>query len=394
MMTGLGQKAALQYLGPTARRSLDERPPRVRTRLGATVSPRNSMRPGRIGRTGGYWCGRTTKIPTGGCRWPEEHGGALLNLAIFLVGCALLFYGAHWLVGGAAKIADTLGIPKSVVGLTLVALGTSAPEMFVNFLAAAKGHTDLALTNVAGSNLANICVGFGLCAMLGTVVVRRGQFAFDLKLLVATPALVLVLFFIGPKSELPYLSVLPLTGVLAVYLISLHQRTGISEVDEPVPGNAWAGAGLLVLGGVCLYGGGELMLRAAVDVAQRLGVSHDIVGLTIVAAGTSVPDIAASVIAARRGEHAIAVGNLVGSNISNVLVVLNGTIVVSGGGLAVTREIRWDYAAAFLVSTVFCVIGLRKETLPKSIAIGFVAGYLGYMALRVALVLIPNGAAG
>lgn len=293
---------------------------------------------------------------------------------------------------GAAKIAEILGIPKSVVGLTLVALGTSAPEMFVNFLAATKGHTDLALTNVAGSNLANICIGFGLCALLGTVVVRRRQFAFDLKLLVVTPALVLVLLFLGPKQELPYLSMLPLTGVMVIYLISLKQRTGVSEIDEPVRGNVWVGMVQFVLGVVCLYGGGELMLRVAVDVADQLGISQGIVGLTIVAAGTSVPDIAASIIAARRNEHAIAVGNLVGSNISNVLVVLNGTILVSGGGLAVTREIQWDYAMVLLVATVFCVVALRKESVSKFIAVGLLLAYFGYMVLRVALVILQHGA--
>jgi cation:H+ antiporter len=299
----------------------------------------------------------------------------------------LLFYGAHWLVAGAAKIAETLNIPKSVVGLTLVALGTSAPEMFVNFLAAAKGHTDLALTNVAGSNLANICIGFGLCALVGSVVVRRQQFADDLRLLVATPALVLVLVFFSRQQDLPYWSVLPLTAALAVYLNSLRRRTGASEIDEAVPGNAWAGTALFVLGVICLYGGGELMLRAAVDVASRWGVSHAIVGLTIVAAGTSVPDIAASVIAARRNEHGIAVGNLVGSNISNVLVVLNGTILVSGSGLAITRQIQLDYAMVLLVSSLFCVVCLRRELVSRQFAVGLLVMYFGYLALRVTLVL-------
>ena len=326
------------------------------------------------------------------CLPHKDHGGVLLSLGLFLGGCTLLFFGAHWLVLGAARIAETLGIPKSVVGLTLVALGTSAPEMFVNFLAAAKGHTDLALTNVAGSNLANICIGFGLCAFCGTVVVRRRQFAVDLKFLVLTPALVLVLFFVGPRQELPYLSFVPLTGVLAVYLISLQRRTGVSEIDEAAPGNAWAGAFLFVLGVVCLYAGGELMLRAAIDFAARMGISHDIVGLTIVAAGTSVPDIAASVIAARKNEHAIAVGNLVGSNISNILVVLNGTVLVSGGGLAVTRQIQSDYVMVLLVAAVFSVISLRKETLPKVAAAGMILSYFGYLTVRVVMVILQHAA--
>lgn len=317
----------------------------------------------------------------------------MLNLVTFLGGCALLFFGAHWLVKGAAKIAETLRIPKSVVGLTLVALGTSAPEMFVNFIAAAKGHTELALSNVAGSNLANLCIGFGLCVILGTVVVRRRQFAVDVALLFFTPLMVLVLFFLGGSAgELPYYSVVPLTGVLAIYLISLKQRTGTSEIDEAVPGNFWAGSVLFVVGVAGLYAGGELVLRVAIELAGRLGVSEDIIGLTIVAAGTSVPDIAASVIAARRNEHGIAVGNLVGSNLSNILVVLNGTILVSRGGLPVSTQIQWDYAAVLLVSVLFCAVSLRKESLPKPAAIAMLVGYFGYMTLRVALVIFSRGA--
>jgi cation:H+ antiporter len=321
-----------------------------------------------------------------------EHGAPLLSVVLLLGGCALLFFGAHWLVRGAAGIADTLGLPKSVVGLTLVALGTSAPEMFVNFIAAAKGHTDLALTNVAGSNLANLCVGFGLCALVGSVVVRRRQFAVDVSLLVATPMLVLSLFVLGRSAgQLPYRSVLPLSVVLAVYLISLKHRTGTSEIDEPVPGSFWAGTGLFLLGVAGLYAGGEIVLRVATEMAGRLGVSEAIIGLTIVAAGTSVPDIAASVIAARHGEHGIAVGNLVGSNISNILVVLNGTIVVSGAGLPVTTQIRWDYAAVLLVSAVFCASALSKESLTRLAGAGMLMGYLGYLALRVALVVVSRG---
>lgn len=326
-------------------------------------------------------------------RNPRKKGDTLLNLALFLGGCVLLFFGAHWLVLGAASLAETLGIPKSVVGLTLVALGTSAPEMFVNFIAAAKGHTDIALTNVAGSNLANICIGFGLCALLGKLVIQRRQFATDINLLILTPGLVLAMFYVSSTRQLPYLSVLPLTGVLIFYLNSLRRRTAASVLEEVVPGNRWAAAGLFLLGVISLYGGGELVLRAALEAARWLGVSQDIVGLTIVAAGTSVPDIAASVIAGRRGEHGIAVGNLVGSNISNIVVVLNGTILVSHRGLPVTSQIQWDYVTVLLISLGFWAISMREQSMSKKVAILLLVVYFSYMAARVAMVVATRGAA-
>lgn len=306
----------------------------------------------------------------------------ILYVPAFLAGCVLLYAGAHWLVRGAATVAEIMGIPKSVVGLTLVALGTSAPEMVVNFLAALNGHTEFALSNVSGSNLANLCVGFGLCALFGPVLVRRREFYLDSFFLFLTPLLVLSLFYVG-GDKLPLAGALPLTIVLAVYLLTLLGRTGFSEVDETVKRSGFTGPALFLLGAVCLYAGGELILRASLEAAKLLNVSEAIVGLTIVAAGTSIPDIAASVIACRRGEYAIAVGNLVGSNISNIVVVLNGTILVSQGSLPTTRQINGDYAMVLLASFLFWAVGTYKECLPRWMALGMLAGYALYLILRI-----------
>lgn len=309
----------------------------------------------------------------------------MFEVFLFTIGCALLFFGANWLVHGAAALATGLRISKSVVGLTLVALGTSAPELFVNLIAAYHGKTEFALANVSGSNLVNLCVGFGICGLTAVVAVNRPAFAVDLTLLLVTPVLVFVLFFFGPSQQLPFWSWIPLTLLLVYYGFSLHRRSRISEFEDAESSNVAAAIAYFLLGGVCLYAGGQCVLEASVKTAAAMGISEDVIGLTIVAFGTSIPDVTASVVAARRGEFSIAIGNILGSNISNIVLVLNGTILVSQSSLTTNPLIIADYAAVCFVSLIFLAASFRYESITRPVAVLLLLAYTAYMAVRLFL---------
>ncbi|MFV1966277.1 MAG: sodium:calcium antiporter [Pirellulaceae bacterium] len=307
----------------------------------------------------------------------------MIVVPIFLAGCVLLYQGAEWLVRGAAAVADSLGIPKAVVGLTLVAFGTSAPELFVNLIAASQGHTDFALSNVSGSNLANLCVGFGICGLVTRVRIRRDFFAPDLLLQWIAVVLVVVLLLVPVLYHVPLWGVLPLAGLLVIYFISLTRRSQVLDSASGCRRTAALGFGLALLGGVCLYAGGEAVLYASLEIAHTMGISDALIGFTIVAVGTSIPDISASIIAVRKGEESIAVGNLLGSNISNVLVVLSGTLVVARRDLAANGSILMDYGVLCVLSLIFLIFGHRQQGVSKVLALFLLFCYLGYMAQRI-----------
>ena len=327
----------------------------------------------------------------------------LLPVLLLLVGFVLLYFGADWLVRGAAHIANALGISKSVVGLTLVAFGTSAPEFFVNVIAGWDGETGIALANISGSNLTNICIGFGLTAILAEIVVQRASFRGDLIMLVVSAAVVFGLLTMDLENPaLPFWSCLPLIALLVVYLYSMKGRKELVEVaeiaEEGEPPRAsrrrlaW-NCGVFLAGVLLLYGGGEAVLNGAVAIGKAIGIKPEVIGLTIIAAGTSIPDALASFIAARRKEHGIAVGNLLGSNISNIVFILSSTMLASRlggkaveglpGSLGASVELVVDYGLVVLISAVFFAVVSYFGRLPKWAGAGLIVVYFCYMAARV-----------
>ena len=304
----------------------------------------------------------------------------------FLCGALLLVLGAEWLVRGASVIARKFNIPPHVIGLTLVALGTSAPELFVNVLAAFDGRTEFAMANVSGSNLANLCAGFGLCSLLASAHIRWQDFRTDCLLLGLSPLIVFGLLAVRADGALPWATVVPLTAIFVYYLWSLRGR---EDNDDAEPDDASKAHGLglgiacFVGGVVALYGGGELMLNAAIEVADSLRVGADVIALTIVAFGTSIPDITASVVAARKGEQGIAAGNILGSNIMNVALVLNATLWVNAAPLASTDRVQIDYMVVAAVSLLIGWLAYRFGAVPKRFAWGLLVAYLAYLTARV-----------
>lgn len=304
---------------------------------------------------------------------------------LLLVGFVALYYGAEWLVAGAGEIASHLNISRSVIGLTLVAFGTSAPEFFVNVIAAADGHTEIAMANVAGSNLTNLCIGFGLTAMVVVVPLTREKFLTDLIFLMITPWIVMAALLVNQPNGLPVATLVPFGIALAWYLVSLFRRRKSEDLDLPTKHDKIiVPLGTFVVGACALYLGGELVFHNSVSLATEIGVSESVIGLTIVAFGTSIPDVTASVVAARRGELDIAAGNLIGSNISNILVVLGATLIAAGGkSLAIQPEIMIDYGVVCALTTIFVGVMIRFQRLTKSMGISLLLAFLVYVSVRV-----------
>lgn len=266
------------------------------------------------------------------CRRPLLGFAAPMLLHWCLVGVALvvLYCGAEALVRGSASLALRLGIAPLVVGLTVVAFGTSSPEVFVSLKAAFAGHGDLAVGNVVGSNLFNVGVILGLSAVIVPIRVQLQLLRLDAPVMVAA-MLVVPLLLLGP-SEVSRWEGAALLAALAVYItmnILLARRSPVPEVqrefEEGLPQPASSkllAVGLVVVGLVLLALGSRLLTDNAIELARAFGVSEAVIGLTIVAAGTSVPELAASLVAALKREADLAIGNVIGSNIFNVLAIL------------------------------------------------------------------------
>ena len=297
-----------------------------------------------------------------------------------------LYFGSDWLVRGSSSIALNLRVPKAIIGLTLVAFGTSSPELFVNLIAAAKGHTGFSLSNISGSNLANICIGFGICGIVKIFSVNKKEFGIDLIFLTISPLLILGIIFIF--DSLIYVSAFLLAVLFIIYLISIKNRIiKIEEIESPKD-KLLIGFLFFIAGCVSLYAGGQLVVWGAIRIADILQIDDKIIGLTVVAVGTSIPDIFASVIAIKNNEHSIAIGNILGSNIFNILLVLSGTLLLSEESLDANFEIKIEYGFVFLISLFFVGMVSFSKNFGKKSGIALLFLYIIFLVIRI--IVIPE----
>jgi cation:H+ antiporter len=301
-------------------------------------------------------------------------------------GVALLFIGGESLVRGAARLALRLGISPLAVGLTVVAFGTSAPELVVSLDAALSGANDIALGNVVGSNICNVGLILGLSGLLASVGVEAKIVRLDAPLVVAASLLLIGLLADGSLSRIE--GGLLLAGLFVYVLFTFWESRRESEpVREEIssagqdPSRGWLrDGGLVIVGLAALVAGGHLLVGAAVEFATALGVSQAVVGLTIVAVGTSLPELATSLVASARGYGDIAVGNVVGSNLFNILGILGTTALVS----PVTRgDIGWTDLSVMLGFSVLLVpLLLTRRRLDRFESGALLASYVAYVAWR------------
>ncbi len=270
------------------------------------------------------------------------------TLVLFLLGLVLLVVGADLLVRGAARLAAAFGIPSLVIGLTVVAFGTSSPELAVSVQSAWDGQPDLAVGNVLGSNIFNILLILGLSAVITPLVVSRQLVRLDVPIMIAISAVLIPLARDGFISRLD--GALLALGLVSYVVFQIRtarrEREAGGEFTEEFGGAAQdakaviLNLGLVAGGLVLLVLGSRWLVEGAVMMARAMGVNELVIGLTIVAAGTSLPEVATSVIGALKGERDIAVGNVVGSNIFNILCVLGLSAVVAPSGLPVSEGAR------------------------------------------------------
>jgi cation:H+ antiporter len=260
-------------------------------------------------------------------------------------GLMVLSYGAHIFVEGASRLARNLGVSSLVVGLTIVSMGTSAPEFAVNIMAAAKGNVDIALGNVVGSNIFNTAVILGLCATITPLVISQQLLKIDIPIMLAGGALCWIM---GHDGILVWAEALVLAilfigyTLLQIYLSRAERKNVKDEYDQAFgeKGKFLPESVKLVIGLGMLVVGAKFFVDGAVLGARLLGISEAVIALTIISVGTSLPEVATSVVATYKGEKDIAVGNVVGSNIFNMLGVLGFSGIVSLKGLDVNEHIR------------------------------------------------------
>ncbi|MBO4606685.1 MAG: calcium/sodium antiporter [Prevotella sp.] len=254
----------------------------------------------------------------------------LLDIVFIIVGVALVLWGADRMTDGAVAIAQRMRIPQIVIGLTIVAMGTSMPEFFVSLTSALKGTTDIAVGNVVGSNIFNTLLIVGVAAMVTPMTIMKSTVERDMPWSVVA-MLLLAVFSINhsvSRWEAVFLFVLFVGFVTYTVVSARKNKTSVKTDEGSKSYSPFMAACLVVLGLACLIVGSNLFVDAATRVAQTLGVSEAVIGLTIVAGGTSLPELATSVVAARKGQSAIAIGNVIGSNIFNVLMIVGITGLV------------------------------------------------------------------
>jgi cation:H+ antiporter len=319
------------------------------------------------------------------------------ELLRFAAGLAALVIGAELLVRGASKLALSLGLSPLVVGLTIVALGTSAPELAVSTGAALAGQTGLAIGNVVGSNIFNVLFILGLSALVTPLVVHVQLIRQEVPVMIAASAILLVLALDGRIGVSDSALLLALLVAYIVFLVrqSRHAtRQAVEEYTEGFGGPAVTGWDSRLPVQLALIGGGLLLLvlgsqwlvDAAVTFARALGVSDLVIGLTIVAAGTSMPEVATSLMAAIKGERDIAVGNVVGSNIFNVLGCVGLAGLASGGAglpvaLAALHFDLWVMLAVALACLPVFISGRRIARWEGALFLGYYVAYVTYLVL-------------
>ncbi|MBW2573643.1 MAG: calcium/sodium antiporter [Deltaproteobacteria bacterium] len=322
----------------------------------------------------------------------------ILNIVLFAAGFLLLYYGANWLVKGSSSLARNLGLTPLVIGLTVVAFGTSAPELVVSVVSSIKGKSMIALGNVVGSNICNIALVLALASIIHPIKSQRSVFHRDIPIMLGIS---LYLFLISLNSEISRLEGASLFGGIILYTcfnyyiaVKESRRALIGEsvafahaVEEIeyVPSRTrqmvWISAGIV---GVVV--GAEILINAAVAIMKIFAVSEKFIGLTIVALGTSLPELATSVVAAFRKEMDISIGNLVGSNVFNILSVLGAAALVRPipipGGF-VQSGLLFDYIAMMFVSFLPWLMMRKTYVVSRKDGVVLLACYVGYIVYLI-----------
>lgn len=308
----------------------------------------------------------------------------LIQIVLLVLGFVMLVKGADWFVEGVAGIAEKFGIPQLVIGLTIVAMGTSAPEAAVSITSATKGNAGITIGNVVGSNILNVLIILGLTAVITTVAVQKSTVRYEIPFMLVITLVMLFLGVTGNEgnegNEITFVEGIVLWVFFILYMVYLFymakkkKEEGEDAEDKPV----WKLILLGVVGAVLVVWGADLTVDAASAIAKMFGMSDRLIGLTIVALGTSLPELVTSVTAARKGKADIAIGNIVGSNVFNILFVVGTTALVT----PVIFESKFiiDTLVSFGAGILLWLAVFKNKELRRPAGVVMLLAYAGYFA--------------
>lgn len=303
----------------------------------------------------------------------------LLQILLLILGFAMLVKGADWFVDGSSGIATKFGIPQLVIGLTIVAMGTSAPEAAVSITAALKGNADITIGNIVGSNILNILIILGLSATITSIAVAKSTIRVEIPFMIAVTLLLLGLGYNGTIEFWEGLLFLGVFVLYLAYLFVMAKKDKNKDEESKKELSIIKALCLTVIGLVLIVFGSDFSVDAATEIAQFLGLSERFIGLTIVALGTSLPELFTSVSAARKGNADIAIGNVVGSNIFNVLFVVG----LSAGIVPVpfANGFVFDTIVAILAGVLLLLCCLKEQKLKRFAGVLMLVCYGVYFAM-------------
>ena len=301
----------------------------------------------------------------------------LLDILLIIIGVALVLKGADFLTEGASALARRMHVPEIVIGLTIVAAGTSAPELFVSVVSALNGTPDLAVGNVVGSNTMNCMLIVGCAAMVAPMTISRSTVRKDIPFAVMASILLTCIALDNYLGRIDGIILLLGFVVFMAYTL-LQAKNGQAEPQTEVKQlNPWLSVLFLVIGLAMLVAGSNVFVDSASSVAAALGISEGVIGLTVVAGGTSLPELATSVVAARKGQSAIAIGNVIGSNVFNILLILGMTAVISP--LQIEGITTIDMAVMLISVILVWLFSFTRFTVERWEGASLVIGYLVYL---------------
>ena len=302
----------------------------------------------------------------------------ILSAALLVIGLVMLCFGGNWLVSGGVGIAKKLRISNLVIGLTIVAYGTSTPELAAS-IAAAGDHGAIILGNIVGSNIANVGMVIGVSAILIPVAIQKSVFRKEIPIMLGVSLLLVLLSIDGELSQYDGALLLVGLGVFAFFTFrdALKQRTTTKDNSQNTQNNIYVKSfGLIGIGIVVLYIGAILTVDNAVIIASEFGLSEKLIGLTVIAIGTSLPELITSIIAIRKGHSDVGIGNIIGSNIYNILMIMG--VGAALGGVLTTSDIYVDYAIMIIFS-LSLLIGLKTKIINRTMGVILTAGYVLYL---------------
>lgn len=310
-----------------------------------------------------------------------------VQFLLLIAGFVLLIKGADFFVDGSSALADRMGIPQIVIGLTIVALGTSAPEAAISITAGAKGSADLAVSNVVGSNIMNVLLILGIASVISPLAIQKNTFRYEIPF---TALMTLLLFGLGvwdySLGRWDGVIFLLFLAMFMVYLVGMSKKKNASG-EEPEKTAArmpiWKIILFILLGAAAIIGGSQLTVNSATAIAKDFGMNERLIGLTIVAFGTSLPELITSVTAAAKHKADIAIGNIVGSNIFNILFVLGTTAVITP--VLYSKDFIADNLAALAALALLFVCVAKNKKLTRPGGIVMLLSYAAYFAFFIVL---------